>query len=72
MDIHFSNVALGWTVSTATFVGWTVIIAMLLWLDIHHNKCYVLHNLYNNFYGKDSLHSEVALGRTVSSAKFVG
>jgi len=28
---HFSDVALGCTVTTATVVGWTFIIAMLLW-----------------------------------------
>jgi hypothetical protein len=28
MGIHYSDVALGWTDSTATVIGWTVIIAM--------------------------------------------
>ena len=30
LDINYSDVAVGWTVSSATFVALTVIIAMLL------------------------------------------
>ena len=83
LDSRYSDFAVGLSYSTATVIGWTVILTKMLWAgqSVEHHLlarkslqrcCCGLDSQYNNSCGLDSHYSDVAGGSTVSTASVMG